>query len=285
MTAPSQVLKIRRPDDWHLHLRDGDMLKTVVPYTSEIYGRAIVMPNLAPPVTTVEAAVAYRQRILDAVPAGHNFTPLMTCYLTDSLDPNELERGFNEGVFTAAKLYPANATTNSSHGVTSIDAIMPVLERMEKIGMPLLVHGEVTHADIDIFDREARFIESVMEPLRQRLTALKVVFEHITTKDAADYVRDGNERLAATITPQHLMFNRNHMLVGGVRPHLYCLPILKRNIHQQALRELVASGLIEYSSVRILRHMHVIAKRAVAAARAASTPQPRWAVTLPSLKR
>ena len=219
MTAPSQVLKIRRPDDWHLHLRDGDMLKTVVPYTSEIYGRAIVMPNLAPPVTTVEAAVAYRQRIL-----------------------NELERGFNEGVFTAAKLYPANATTNSSHGVTSVDAIMPVLERMEKIGMPLLVHGEVTHADIDIFDREARFIESVMEPLRQRLTALKVVFEHITTKDAADYVRDGNERLAATITPQHLMFNRNHMLVGGVRPHLYCLPILKRNIHQQALRELVASG-------------------------------------------
>ena len=285
MTAPSQVLKIRRPDDWHLHLRDGDMLKTVVPYTSEIYGRAIVMPNLAPPVTTVEAAVAYRQRILDAVPAGHDFTPLMTCYLTDSLDPNELERGFNEGVFTAAKLYPANATTNSSHGVTSIDAIMPVLERMEKIGMPLLVHGEVTHADIDIFDREARFIESVMEPLRQRLTALKVVFEHITTKDAADYVRDGNERLAATITPQHLMFNRNHMLVGGVRPHLYCLPILKRNIHQQACVNWSPAVLIEYSSVRILRHMHVIAKRAVAAARAASTPQPRWEVTPPSLKR
>ena len=284
MTAPSQVLKIRRPDDWHLHLRDGDMLKTVVPYTSEIYGRAIVMPNLAPPVTSVGAAVAYRQRILDAVPAGHDFTPLMTCYLTDSLDPNELERGFNEGVFTAAKLYPANATTNSSHGVTSVDAIMPVLERMEKIGMPLLVHGEVTHADIDIFDREARFIESVMEPLRQRLTALKVVFEHITTKDAADYVRNGNERLAATITPQHLMFNRNHMLVGGVRPHLYCLPILKRNIHQQALRELVASG-FNRVFLRILRRMHVIAKRAAAAARTASTPQPRWVVTLPSLKR
>ncbi|MBY1055242.1 dihydroorotase [Citrobacter europaeus] len=242
MTAPSQVLKIRRPDDWHLHFRDGDMLKTVVPYTSEVYGRAIVMPNLAPPVTTVDAAIAYRQRILDAVPAGRDFTPLMTCYLTDTLDPNELERGFNEGVFTAAKLYPANATTNSTHGVTSIDAIMPVLELMEKLGMPLLVHGEVTHADIDIFDREARFIETVMEPLRQRLTALKVVFEHITTKDAADYVRDGNELLAATITPQHLMFNRNHMLVGGIRPHLYCLPILKRNVHQQALRELVASG-------------------------------------------
>ncbi len=242
MTAPSQVLKIRRPDDWHIHLRDGDMLNTVVPYTSEIYGRAIVMPNLVPPVTTVDAAIAYRQRILAAVPAGHDFTPLMTCYLTDTLDPNEIERGFNEGVFTAAKLYPANATTNSSHGVTSIDAIMPVLERMEKLGMSLLVHGEVTHAEIDIFDREARFIESVMEPLRQRLPGLKVVFEHITTKDAAEYVRDGNELLAATIPPPHLMFNRNHMLVGGVRPHLYCLPILKRNIHQQALRELVASG-------------------------------------------
>ena len=242
MTVPSQVLKIRRPDDWHIHLRDGDMLNTVVPYTSEIYGRAIVMPNLVPPVTTVDAAIAYRQRILDAVPAGHDFTPLMTCYLTDTLDPKEIERGFNEGVFTAAKLYPANATTNSSHGVTSIDAIMPVLERMEKLGMPLLVHGEVTHAEIDIFDREARFIDTVMEPLRQRLPGLKVVFEHITTIDAAEYVRDGNELLAATITPQHLMFNRNHMLVGGVRPHLYCLPILKRNIHQQALRELVASG-------------------------------------------
>lgn len=242
MTAQPQVLKIRRPDDWHVHLRDGDLLKTVVPYTSETYGRAIVMPNLAPPVTTVDAALAYRQRILAAVPAGHDFTPLMTCYLTDSLDPNEVERGFREGVFTAAKLYPANATTNSSHGVTSIDAIMPVLERMQKLGMPLLVHGEVTHAEIDIFDREARFIETVMEPLRQRLPELKVVFEHITTKDAADYVREGNELLAATITPQHLMFNRNHMLVGGVRPHLYCLPILKRNVHQQALRELVASG-------------------------------------------
>ncbi|MDF2778203.1 MAG: pyrC [Enterobacteriaceae bacterium] len=242
MTAQPQVLKIRRPDDWHVHLRDGDMLKTVVPYTSETYGRAIVMPNLAPPVTTVGAAIAYRQRILAAVPAGHDFTPLMTCYLTDSLDPNEVERGFREGVFTAAKLYPANATTNSSHGVTSIDAIMPVLERIQMLGMPLLVHGEVTHAEIDIFDREARFIETVMEPLRQRLPALKVVFEHITTKDAADYVREGNELLAATITPQHLMFNRNHMLVGGVRPHLYCLPILKRNVHQQALRELVASG-------------------------------------------
>ncbi len=243
MTALSQVLSLHRPDDWHLHLRDGEMLSTVVPYTSAIYGRAIVMPNLAPPITTVDAARSYRQRILDAVPQGHNFTPLMTCYLTDSIDPDEVERGFNEGVFTAAKLYPANATTNSSHGVTSVDAIMPVLERMQKLGMPLLVHGEVTHADIDIFDREARFIETVMEPLRRRLPGLKVVFEHITTKDAAEYVRDGNELLAATITPQHLMFNRNHMLVGGIRPHLYCLPILKRSTHQQALRELATSGL------------------------------------------
>lgn len=242
MTVFTQVLKIRRPDDWHIHLRDGEMLNAVVPWTSADYGRAIVMPNLVPPVTTVAAAIAYRQRILDAVPAGHQFEPLMTCYLTDTLDPAELERGARQGVFTAAKLYPANATTNSSHGVTSIDAIMPVLERMEKIGMPLLVHGEVTHPDVDIFDREARFIESVMEPLRQRLPGLKVVFEHITTKEAAQYVRDGNSLLAATITPQHLMFNRNHMLVGGIRPHLYCLPILKRNIHQQALRELVASG-------------------------------------------
>ena len=242
MTVSPQELTIIRPDDWHVHLRDGEMLNVVVPYTSETYARAIVMPNLAPPVTTVEAARAYRQRILNAVPAGQSFTPLMTCYLTDTLDANELERGFNEGVFTAAKLYPANATTNSSHGVTSIDAIMLVLERMEKIGMPLLVHGEVTHADIDIFDREARFIETVMEPLRQRLPGLNVVFEHITTKDAAQYVQEGNSRLAATITPQHLMFNRNHMLVCGVRPHLYCLPILKRSVHQQALRELVASG-------------------------------------------
>lgn len=242
MTVSPQELTIIRPDDWHVHLRDGEMLNVVVPYTSETYARAIVMPNLAPPVTTVEAARAYRQRILNAVPAGQSFTPLMTCYLTDTLDANELERGFNEGVFTAAKLYPANATTNSSHGVTSIDAIMLVLERMEKIGMPLLVHGEVTHADIDIFDREARFIETVMELLRQRLPGLNVVFEHITTKDAAQYVQEGNSRLAATITPQHLMFNRNHMLVGGVRPHLYCLPILKRSVHQQALRELVASG-------------------------------------------
>lgn len=242
MTVPPTILKIRRPDDWHVHLREGDMLKTVVPYTSEHYGRAMVMPNLPSPITTVDAALRYRQQILDAVPAGHHFTPLMTCYLTDTLNPDEIERGFRAGVFAAAKLYPANATTHSHFGVTHIDTIMPVLERMEKLGIPLLVHGEVTSSDIDIFDREARFIDTVMEPLRQRLAGLKVVFEHITTRQAAEYVRDGNELLAATITPQHLMFNRNHMLTGGIRPHLYCLPILKRHSHQQALRQLVASG-------------------------------------------
>lgn len=242
MTAQPQQLIIRRPDDWHIHLRDDEMLRAVLPFTSAVCGRAIVMPNLVPPVTSVEAAIAYRMRILEALPEEHAFQPLMTCYLTDSLQPDELEKGFQAGVFTAAKLYPAHATTNSSHGVTSIDAIATVLERMQKIGMPLLIHGEVTDAHVDIFDREARFIETVMEPLRQRYPALKVVFEHITTKEAAQYVEAGNELLAATITPQHLMFNRNHMLVGGVRPHLYCLPILKRNVHQEALRKVIASG-------------------------------------------
>ena len=242
MTAQPQQLTLRRPDDWHIHLRDDEMLKTVLPYTSAVNGRAIVMPNLVPPVTSVAAGEAYRDRILAALPADHAFTPLMTCYLTDSLDPDELERGFTAGLFTAAKLYPAHATTNSSHGVTNIASIARVLERMQKLGMPLLIHGEVTDAHIDIFDREARFIETVMVPLRSQFPALKVVMEHITTQDAADYVADADETLGATITPQHLMFNRNHMLVGGVRPHLYCLPILKRNVHQQALRELVASG-------------------------------------------
>ncbi|MGJ8525844.1 Dihydroorotase [Halomonadaceae bacterium LMG 33818] len=200
------------------------------------------MPNLVPPITTVNDAIAYRDRIEAAIPAENNFTPLMTCYLTDNLAPTELERGFNEHVFTAAKLYPANATTNSSHGVSDISKIHAVLETMERIGMPLLVHGEVTSPDIDIFDREAVFIEKVLEPLRRDFPALKVVMEHITTKNAAEYVQSGSENLAATVTPQHLRHNRNDMLVGGIRPHLYCLPILKRNIHQTALRKLVASG-------------------------------------------
>ncbi|MBO1502780.1 dihydroorotase [Serratia proteamaculans] len=242
MTAQPQALKIRRPDDWHIHLRDDDMLKTVLPYTSQVFGRAIVMPNLAPPITTVAAARAYRDRILAAVPQGHDFTPLMTCYLTNSLDAAELVNGFEQGVFTAAKLYPANATTNSSHGVSDVKAIYPLFEQMQKMGMPLLIHGEVTDAAVDIFDREARFIEQVMEPIRRHFPELKIVFEHITTKEAAQYVQEGNRFLGATITPQHLMFNRNHMLVGGIRPHLFCLPILKRNIHQDALRKAVASG-------------------------------------------
>jgi len=242
MTAQPQVLKIRRPDDWHIHLRDDEMLKTVVPYTSQVFGRAIVMPNLVPPVTTVAAARAYRDRILAAVPQGHNFTPLMTCYLTNSLAASELINGFEQGVFTAAKLYPANATTNSSHGVSDVTGIYPLFEQMQKIGMPLLIHGEVTDPAVDIFDREARFIEQVMEPIRRHFPELKIVFEHITTKEAAQYVQAGNRFLGATITPQHLMFNRNHMLVGGIRPHLFCLPILKRNVHQEALRQAVASG-------------------------------------------
>ncbi|EPQ7199934.1 MULTISPECIES: dihydroorotase [Providencia] len=236
------TLTIRRPDDWHVHFRDGDMLKTVVPYTSQFFGRAIVMPNLVPPVTTIEMAKAYRERIIQAVPEGDRFTPLMTCYLTDTTNADELIRGFHEGVFTACKLYPANATTNSSRGVSDIKNIYSVLEAMEQAGMPLLIHGEVTSSQIDIFDREARFIEQVMEPLRKTFPKLKVVFEHITTKEAAQYVLGGDDYLAATLTPQHLMFNRNHMLVGGVRPHLYCLPILKRNVHQEALRAAVASG-------------------------------------------
>jgi len=242
MTAQPQVLKIRRPDDWHIHLRDDDMLRTVVPYTSDVFGRAIVMPNLTPPVTSVAQAIAYRERILAAVPSGHHFTPLMTCYLTDSLPAGELVQGFQQGVFTAAKLYPANATTNSAHGVTNVPGIYPLFEAMQKIGMPLLIHGEVTHAHVDIFDREARFIDEVMDPIRRHFPALKIVFEHITTKDAAEYVLAGDRYLGATVTPQHLMFNRNDMLVGGIRPHLFCLPILKRNIHQQALRSAVASG-------------------------------------------
>ena len=242
MTVQPSILRILRPDDWHLHLRDDEMLSTVLPYTSRIFGRAIVMPNLTPPITTIPQAIAYRERILAALPDGHRFQPLMTCYLTDTLDAGELIAGFRQGVFTAAKLYPANATTNSSHGVTNITGIYPLFEAMEEHGMPLLIHGEVTAAQIDIFDREARFIETVLDPVRRRFPSLKIVCEHITTREAAQYVLAGDDFLAATVTPQHLMFNRNHMLVGGIRPHLYCLPILKRNIHQDALRQAVAGG-------------------------------------------
>jgi dihydroorotase len=242
MTAQPQTLKIRRPDDWHIHLRDDEMLSTVLPYTSEVFARAIVMPNLTSPITSIAAAIAYRKRILAAIPTGHKFTPLMTCYLTNTLDALELTAGFEQGIFTAAKLYPANATTNSNHGVSDVPAIYPLFEQMQKMGMPLLIHGEVTEAAVDIFDREARFIDQILEPIRQTFPELKIVFEHITTKNAADYVLAGNRFLGATITPQHLMFNRNHMLVSGIRPHLFCLPILKRGTHQEALRQAVACG-------------------------------------------
>ena len=235
-------ITIRRPDDWHLHLRDGAMLAAVLPFTARQFARAIVMPNLTPPVTRVAAAIAYRDRIRAALPPGADFTPLMTCYLTDDADPDELERGHAGGVFTAAKLYPAHATTNSAGGVSDIANIHPALARMERIGMPLLVHGEVTDAGVDIFDREAVFIERVLLPLVARFPALKIVFEHATTADAVEFVESAGPQVAATITPQHLHINRNAMLVGGIRPHIYCLPVAKRERHRLALRRAATSG-------------------------------------------
>ena len=235
-------LTIRRPDDWHVHLRDGGMLTDVVNYTARQFARAIVMPNLTPPVTTVAAGKAYRQRILDAVDPSLNFTPLMVCYLTDTIDAEEVARGHAEGVFTACKLYPANATTNSSHGVTDIKNIYPVLEAMQRIGMPLLVHGEVTHQDVDIFDREAVFIDDVLQDVIKDFPDLKVVFEHITTAEAAAFVTAAGPNVAATITPHHLEFNRNAIFQGGIRPHYYCLPIAKREKHRLALRKAATSG-------------------------------------------
>ena len=237
----TRELTITRPDDWHLHVRDGAVLNSVVPATAACFGRAIIMPNLVPPVTDASMAMAYRERILAAA-ADTGFDPLMTLYLTESTTPETIREAKAAGVI-AAKLYPAGATTNSASGVTDIRNIYPVLEAMADCGMLLLVHGEVTDADIDIFDREKVFLERVLAPTLQAFPQLKVVLEHITTADSAEFVRShtgGN--LAATLTPQHLMYNRNHMLVGGVRPHLYCLPILKRNKHQLALREAVASG-------------------------------------------
>ena len=237
----TRELTITRPDDWHLHVRDGSVLNSVVPATAGCFGRAIIMPNLVPPVTDASMAMAYRERILAAA-ADTGFDPLMTLYLTESTTPETIREAKAAGVI-AAKLYPAGATTNSASGVTDIRNIYPVLEAMADCGMLLLVHGEVTDADIDIFDREKVFLERVLAPTLQAFPQLKVVLEHITTADSAEFVRShtgGN--LAATLTPQHLMYNRNHMLVGGVRPHLYCLPILKRNKHQLALREAVASG-------------------------------------------
>ncbi len=238
----AQRLTLRRPDDWHVHLRDGTMLASVVNYTARQFARAIVMPNLSPPITTVTAAKAYRGRILAALEPGLIFEPLMTCYLTDTIDPSEVELGFTQGVFTACKLYPAHATTNSDHGVTDIAKIHNVLEVMQRIGMPLLIHGEVTERHIDIFDREAVFIERILSQLITDFPALKVVFEHITTAEAVAFVEASGPNLAATITPHHLAINRNAMFEGGIRPHFYCLPIVKRQTHQLALRRAATSG-------------------------------------------
>jgi len=238
----STRLTIRQPDDWHVHLRDGAMLADVAPWTARQFARAIVMPNLAPPCATTGDVAAYRARILAALPQESTFTPLMTLYLTDATDPVDLEAGFALGVLTAAKLYPAHATTNSAHGVTDLRGIYHVLDRMQQIGMPLLVHGEVTSGHVDIFDREAVFIERVLTPTLRDFPALKVVFEHITTKDAAEFVASAPDTVAATITPHHLQINRNAIFAGGIRPHMYCLPIAKREVHRLALRQVATSG-------------------------------------------
>jgi len=241
-----ESLTIRRPDDWHLHFRDGETMRAVVPQTARQFARAIVMPNLAPPVTTTALAAAYRDRIVAAVPEGVAFTPLMTAYLTDESDADDLAVGHADGVLTAAKLYPAGATTNSAHGVTDVANIMGVLERMAEIGMPLCVHGEVTTPDIDIFDREAVFIDRILQPLVDRLPTLRVIFEHITTMQAVSFVESAGPNVAATITPQHLHINRNDILVGGIRPHMYCLPVAKREQHRLALRGAATSGSSKY---------------------------------------
>ncbi len=244
MTTDS--LTLRRPDDWHVHFRDGAMLAAVVPHTARQFARAIVMPNLVPPVTTVAAAEAYRERILAALPAGTDFTPLMTCYLTDKADADEIARGYAEGVFAAVKFYPAGATTNSDAGVTDVKRVYGTLERMQEIGMPLLVHGEATDPAIDLFDREAVYIEQVLTPLIKDFPDLKIVFEHATTKDAVDFVRarwaEAPGRLGCTITAHHLVINRTDIFRGGIRPHLYCLPIAKRETHRLALVDAATSG-------------------------------------------
>ncbi|MCU0835502.1 MAG: dihydroorotase [Chromatiaceae bacterium] len=240
--STDQALVITRPDDWHLHLRDGPEMAAVVGHSAERFARAIVMPNLKPPVTSTAQALAYRARILAAVPEGLDFEPLMTLYLTDNLRPEEIAVAKDSGRVYAAKLYPAGATTNSESGVTDIRRIYGVLEAMERTDLPLLVHGEVTAPEVDIFDRERRFIDDTLEQLVRDFPGLRIVFEHLTTADAVDFVRSGPAHLAATITPHHLLYNRNAMLAGGVRPHFYCLPVLKRERHRQALLAAATSG-------------------------------------------
>ena len=235
-------LTLRRPDDWHLHLRDGAMLRAVLPETARHFGRAIIMPNLVPPVVTGDDARAYRDRILAALPEGMTFTPLMTLYLTEGTDPNDLAAAHAAGLITAVKLYPAGATTNSASGVRDIANVRAVLEKMAEIGLPLCIHGEVTRHDVDIFDREKVFLDTVLDPLRRDIPELKVTLEHVTTSDGIDYVREASGDIAATLTTHHLMINRNHILVGGIKPHYYCLPVAKRATHQEALRKAAISG-------------------------------------------
>lgn len=235
-------LEIRRPDDWHLHLRDGAMLEGVIGDTSRHFARAIIMPNLVPPVVTTADARAYRERIVKAIPTGDRFEPLMTLYLTEHTNPDDVEEGKRSGLITAVKLYPAGATTNSHGGVRDMEKAMPVLERMAEIGLPLCVHGEVTTPEVDIFDREKVFIDTVLDPLRRRLPDLKVTMEHVTTEDGVQYIRDAQKNLAGSITTHHLIINRNDILVGGIHPHYYCLPVAKRENHRQALRKAATSG-------------------------------------------
>ena len=235
-------LTFPRPDDFHVHFRDGAMLRAVVPETARDFGRAIVMPNLVPPVVTVADAVAYRGRIADAIPEGRDFTPLMTLYLTEDTDPGDVVTGAREGIITAVKLYPAGATTNSASGVRDMDKVMGVLEAMAGAGVPLCVHGEVTDPEVDIFDREAVFIDTVLDPLRRRLPELRVTMEHVTTRDGVDYIASADTNLAGSLTTHHLIINRNHILAGGIRPHYYCLPVAKRELHRQALRRAAVSG-------------------------------------------
>ena len=238
----SDRLTLRRPDDWHLHLRDGAMMQAVAEHSANHFGRAIIMPNLVPPVVTGAQAGAYRERIMAALPDETTFRPLMTCYLTEDTDPDDLARAHADGIITAVKLYPAGATTNSASGVSDFDKVRPVLERMAEIGLPLCVHGEVTDPAVDIFDREAVFIDRVLKPIRKKVPDLKIIMEHVTTENAVDYVRDSRSNLAATITTHHLIINRNHILAGGIKPHYYCLPVAKREQHRVALVAAAISG-------------------------------------------
>nr|WP_272213254.1 dihydroorotase [Marinicella sp. W31]MDC2879201.1 dihydroorotase [Marinicella sp. W31] len=241
-SAMMKSLTIRRPDDWHLHLRDGAMMEGVIGDTARHFARAIIMPNLVPPVVTAADAQAYRERIMAALPSGSAFTPLMTLYLTETTDPDDVARAHESGLVTAVKLYPAGATTNSASGVRNFDNAMPVLEKMAEIGLNLCVHGEVTASDVDIFDREAVFIETVLDPLRSRLPELKITMEHVTTKDGVDYIAGAGRKLAGSITTHHLIINRNDILVGGIRPHYFCLPVAKREGHRKALVAAATSG-------------------------------------------